>query len=113
MTDFNVEETLAQLTLKEKVALLSLKDFWQSTSIERLNIPSVRFSDGPNGVRGTKFFKSIPSACFSCGTALGSTWDSELLEEAGHMMSVEARHKGAHAILGPTLFVGYGLCGNC
>ncbi|GMG41506.1 unnamed protein product [Ambrosiozyma monospora] len=112
MTDFNVEETLAQLTLKEKVALLSLRDFWHLTPVERLNIPAIRLSDGPNGVRGTKFFKSVPSACFSCGTGLGSTWDTELLEEAGHLMSVEARHKGAHAILGPTCNIQRGPLGG-
>lgn len=60
-------------------------------------------SDGPNGVRGTKFFNGVPSACFPCGTALGSTFNQELLEEAGKKMGEEALAKSAHIILGPTI----------
>ncbi|GME85789.1 unnamed protein product [Ambrosiozyma monospora] len=100
--DFNVDQVLSELTLKEKVALLSLHDSWHLTEIPRLSIPAIRLSDGPNGVRGTTFYNGVKSACFSCGTGLGSTWDTELLEKAGHLMSIEARHKGVHCILGPT-----------
>lgn len=60
-------------------------------------------SDGPNGVRGTKFFNGVPAACFPCGTALGSTFNQELLEEAGRTMGKEAIAKSAHIILGPTI----------
>jgi beta-glucosidase len=66
-------------------------------------VPSLRLTDGPNGVRGTKFFNSVPAACFPCGTALGSTFNQELLEEAGKTMGEEAKAKSAHVILGPTI----------
>lgn len=66
-------------------------------------MPSLRLSDGPNGVRGTKFFNGVKAACFPCGTALGATFNQELLEEAGRKMGEEAKAKGAHAILGPTI----------
>ena len=46
-------------------------------------------SDGPNGIRGTKFFNGVPAACFPCGTALGATWDHELLEAAGRVMGAD------------------------
>lgn len=69
----------------------------------RLNIPSIRCSDGPNGVRGTRFFNGSPAACFPCGTALAATWNTELLERAGKLMGEEARAKGAHLLLGPTV----------
>ncbi len=66
-------------------------------------VPSLRFSDGPNGVRGTKFFNGAPAACFPCGTSLGSTFNLPLLKEAGEKMGEEAKLKGAHVILGPTI----------
>ena len=66
-------------------------------------VPSIRVSDGPNGVRGTKFFNGITAACFPCGTALGATWDTPLLHQAGVVMGEEAISKGAHVILGPTI----------
>ena len=54
-------------------------DFWHTLSIPRVGIPSLRLSDGPNGIRGTRFFNSIPAACLPCGTALAATWDVDLL----------------------------------
>ncbi|KAK9466043.1 glycoside hydrolase superfamily [Lipomyces arxii] len=99
----NVEETIEKLSLPEKVKLLSGIDFWHTYAIPRLNIPSVRMSDGPNGIRGTRFFASVPAACFPCGTALGATWDGPLLTKAGATMAEEAVAKGATIILGPTV----------
>ena len=52
--DDRVETLLKQLTLKEKVALLSGKDTWCTTPIERLGIPSVVMTDGPHGVRANQ-----------------------------------------------------------
>ena len=60
-------------------------------------------SDGPNGVRGTRFFNGVPAACFPCGTGLAATWNLELLRKAGATMGAEARAKGVHVLLGPTV----------
>ncbi|TDZ38266.1 putative beta-glucosidase I [Colletotrichum trifolii] len=103
MADFDVEEVLKKLTVSEKVDLLAGIDFWHTKALPKHNIPSVRLSDGPNGVRGTKFFNGVKAACFPCGTALGATFNTELLEEAGKKMGEEAKLKGAHCILGPTI----------
>ncbi|ODQ79840.1 glycoside hydrolase family 3 protein [Babjeviella inositovora NRRL Y-12698] len=102
MTTFNIETVISLLTLDEKVKLMAGADFWHTQAIERLNVPLIRVSDGPNGVRGTKLFNGVPAACFPCGTGLASTFDKELMHEAGKLMALEAKHKGAHVILGPT-----------
>lgn len=78
-------------------------DFWHTAAVPRLNIPSLRMSDGPNGVRGTRFFNGVPAACFPCSTALGATWDIELLHEVGRLMGEESIAKGSHIVLGPTI----------
>ncbi|KAJ5470200.1 hypothetical protein N7530_007557 [Penicillium desertorum] len=122
MARIDVEKTIEELTLGEKVALTAGKsdlhcqkcnpktdpiplgrDFWHTESVPRLNIPALRMSDGPNGVRGTRFFNGIPAACFPCATALGATWDTELLSEVGALMGEEAIAKGTHVVLGPTI----------
>lgn len=56
MTDsFDIDNILSQLTLEEKIGLVGGIDFWHTYPISRLNIPKVRFTDGPNGIRGTRF----------------------------------------------------------
>lgn len=121
MEGFDPDDVLSKLTTAEKIDLLSgmpnnsihatqctyLRcggiDFWHTKPLPRLGIPSIRFSDGPNGVRGTRFFNGSPAACFPCGTALAATWNSALLEQAGTLMGQEAIAKGAHVLLGPTV----------
>ncbi|KAF2827691.1 beta-glucosidase precursor [Ophiobolus disseminans] len=109
---WSVEEVLQQLTVDEKVSLLAGKDFWHTRDIPRLSIPSIRLSDGPNGIRGTKFFGSVPSACLPCGTAIGATFDSDLAVQIGHLLGEEARAKGAHVVLGPTINIQRGPLGG-
>ncbi|KAM3565920.1 hypothetical protein ARSEF4850_001069 [Beauveria asiatica] len=103
MANLDVDAVLKKLTLTEKVELLSGIDFWHTKALPKHGIPSIRMSDGPNGVRGTRFFNGVPAACFPCGTALGSTFNQELLEQAGKTMGDEAIAKSAHLILGPTI----------
>lgn len=103
MQTLDVEEAISQLDLDEKISLLSGGSFWGTKSIPRLKIPALRFSDGPNGVRGIRFWNGPPAACLPCGTALGSTWDTSLIEEAGRLMGTEAIAKGVHVSLGPTI----------
>ncbi|CAJ2502975.1 Uu.00g103690.m01.CDS01 [Anthostomella pinea] len=103
MADINVDEVLKNLSMGEKVDLLAGVDFWHTKGLPQHGIPSLRLSDGPNGVRGTKFFNGAKAACFPCGTALGATFNQSLLLEAGKKMGEEAKVKGAHVILGPTI----------
>ncbi|KAL1306300.1 hypothetical protein AAFC00_004384 [Neodothiora populina] len=103
MADINVEDVLSKLSDHEKLSLLAGIDFWHTKSLPEHGVPSLRLSDGPNGVRGIKFFNGVPAACFPCGTALGATFDKSLLQDAGRLMGDEAKAKGAHVILGPTI----------
>ncbi|KAA8564865.1 hypothetical protein MFRU_008g02920 [Monilinia fructicola] len=99
----DVEDVLSKLDNVEKVSLLAGVDWWHTNAIPKYNVPSIRVSDGPNGVRGTRFFNGISAACFPCGTGLAATWDTKLLHRAGVLMGEEAKAKGAHVILGPTI----------
>ncbi|SMR61167.1 unnamed protein product [Zymoseptoria tritici ST99CH_1E4] len=101
--DFDVEDVLAQLTTSEKISLISGTDFWHLAGVPRLGIPALRTSDGPNGVRGTRFFQGVPAACLPCGTALGATWDVDLIKKGGELMGRESIAKGASILLGPTV----------
>ncbi|PVH74233.1 glycoside hydrolase family 3 protein [Cadophora sp. DSE1049] len=100
---FDVDKVIAEATLLEKLALLAGKDAWHTHDIPRLGVPSIRFTDGPNGARGTRFTSGVPAACLPCGTALGATWDQELIHQAGVLIGKEVKVKGARVWLGPTV----------
>ncbi|CAE6432184.1 unnamed protein product [Rhizoctonia solani] len=77
----DVEDTISKLSLNEKTRLLAGIDMWHTYAVPRLGIPSLRFTDGPNGARGTKFFEGVPAACFPAATGLGSSWDIDFIQK--------------------------------
>jgi beta-glucosidase len=100
----NLEELLRQMTLPEKVAMLAGTNTWYTVPVERLGIPSLKTTDGPNGARGAGGFTSdVKAACFPAGISLASTWNTELLERVGHALATETKMKGAQVLLGPTV----------
>jgi beta-glucosidase len=98
----DIPALLAGLTLEQKVALLAGVDTWHTASFDDPPVPAIRMSDGPAGVRGTSF-AGPASASFPCATALGATWDPELVEEIGRALGREAHAKSAHVVLAPTV----------
>ena len=99
-----IDELLAELTLAEKVALMGGRDLWSVQSVERLGIPSLKVTDGPNGARGVGLLGTgIPSLCIPSGTALGATWNPGLVEELGGVLAAETRARGCHVLLAPTV----------
>ncbi len=100
-----VLEVINKLTLEEKLTFTAGSDIWHMGSCERIGIPPVKVTDGPNGVRGaTKDHLSItPSLCIPCGMGLGASFDEELLYEGGRILAVQAKEKGASILLAPTL----------
>ena len=70
-----------------------------------LGIPSIVMADGPAGVHidsvreGTD--KTYFATGFPIGTALASTWNTELVEQVGQAIGNETREYGCDIILGP------------
>jgi beta-glucosidase len=99
-----VAKLVADLTLDEKAALTAGVDMWHTAAVPRLGIPAVRLTDGPNGARGTQTGRTGPtSTCVPCGSALGATWDPDLVARIGGVVGAEARAKGARVLLAPTV----------
>lgn len=96
---------IAEMTSAEKASLLAGISMWETPPIERLGIPAMRVSDGPNGARGSEGFVggTITSAAFPVGIALASTWDVDRIAEVGSALGEEAKTKGARLLLGPTV----------
>jgi beta-glucosidase len=98
-----VAETLASMNLDEKIALLAGRDTWETVPIERLDLPSLKVTDGPNGARGADGNHGPTSTSFPVGAAMGATFDPDVIEEVGRALARETRAKGADVLLGPTV----------
>src|SRR5262245_55571566 len=103
MTD--IAALVRQLTLDEKVALLAGEYVWTTVAVPRLGIPKVKVTDGPSGARGATFPGGADqsSLCIPCGSALGATWNPELIERVGAAVGEEARTKTSRVLLAPTV----------
>jgi beta-glucosidase len=100
----DVEGLVDALTLDEKAALTAGADLWSTVGVPRLGIPKVWVTDGPNGARGRTMGAVGPtSVCVPCGSAIGATWNADLIERVGTMLGDEARTKGARVLLAPTV----------
>lgn len=103
----NIENIISQLTLREKAALVAGTDFMYTNPVPRLNIPSVRMSDGPHGLRvqnnsgDNGVTGSDPATCFPTAATTASSWNPENTYLMGKAIGKEARHYGVHVLLGP------------
>ncbi len=91
------------LSLNDKVLLLTGADSWSTQGAEALGLRPMIMSDGPAGARGVVLDERQPSTSLPCPSALGATWDSGLVRELAHALGTEARSKGIHVLLGPTI----------
>jgi beta-glucosidase len=98
-----VEAALGRLGLEAKVAILSGQDTWTLPALPEIGLASIVMSDGPVGVRGVTWSAADPSIALPCPTALAATWDSELARRVGQLLGQEARRKGVHVLLAPTV----------
>nr|WSZ17494.1 glycoside hydrolase family 3 C-terminal domain-containing protein [Streptomyces canus] len=98
-----VEAALAGLDLDAKAGLLAGQDMWTLPALPEIGLDSLVMSDGPIGVRGVRWSADDPSIALPSPTALAATWDPELARRAGVLLAQEARRKGVHVLLAPTV----------
>ncbi len=91
------------LTVQDKVLLLTGADSWRTQGAEALGLRPMITSDGPAGVRGVVLDERHPSSSLPCPSALGATWDPELVGELAAALGAEARGKGVDVLLAPTI----------
>ncbi|MBB6402823.1 glycoside hydrolase family 3 C-terminal domain-containing protein [Arthrobacter sp. AZCC_0090] len=103
IADQRLESLLDQLSLEEKVRLLTGRDFWTTWPVEKIGLRRMLFSDGPSGVRGEVWDERRPSMNFPSATAISSSWDPAIADRLGAASAVEARRKGVDVVLGPTI----------
>lgn len=108
------------MTLEEKAAICSGRDFWHTKAIERLGIPSVMMCDGPHGLRKQSgagdhlgIQESIETVCYPTASALASSFDRDILRQLGEALGQECQSENVGMLLGPGLNIKRSpLCGR-
>ena len=90
-------DLVSQMTLDEKIALISGKDDgFHTAAIPRLGIPSVRMADGPQGVRNNTF-----STYYPCGIGLAASFNRDVAKGVGDGIGFDATARGVRIMLCP------------
>ena len=120
MKSEEIAEIVSQMTLEEKASLCSGKDFWHTKDIRRLGIREIMMADGPNGLRKQEgacdhlgVNESVEAVCFPTGSALGASFDREMLQNVGDILGNECRAESVAILLGPGVYMKRSpLCGR-
>ena len=94
---------LAQMTLEEKVDMLSEKS-GPGLPPSRLGIPPLTFADGPAGVRIDRNRRDVnegKATAPPAPIALAATWDLGAAQQYGDMLGLEAWSTGHNVLFGP------------
>ena len=98
-----IANRLAQLSLEQKIRLMTGADIWALHSIPEIGLRRLVTSDGPAGVRGETWDERSPSANVPSPTSLAASWDPVAVERLGRLLASEARRKGVDVLLAPTV----------
>jgi beta-glucosidase len=91
-----VNDLLPRLSQQEKLDYIGGINNFYIRGISRLNIPEIKMSDGPVGVR--TFGKTT---AYPAGILTAATWDTTLVSELGRALGKDARSRGVHILLAP------------
>ena len=105
-----VKDVISKMTLQEKAALLSGKDFWHTEGIERLGVPEFMMCDGPNGLRKQEgvadhlgLNSSIKTVCYPTASTVASSFDVDMAKKLGQTLGRECQRENVSMLLGPGL----------
>jgi beta-glucosidase len=99
--DAELRGLLAQLSLDEKVRLMTRVDLATPWEVPRIGLRALKMNDGPAGVR-SQGPDDLPMLT-PCETALAASWDPRLLQRVGQLVGDEARRRGVHGLYAPNV----------
>ena len=96
------------MSLEDKVALGSGKDFWHTKQMPQYGIESIMVADGPHGLRKQPeeadmlgINDSIPATSFPTAALSACSFDEKLLKQMGKAIALEAKANQVSVVLGP------------
>ena len=109
--DSKIEAVIAGMSLEEKISMLHGNGMFSSAGIKRLEIPDLKYTDGPFGIReelqknswNPMRLTTDSATFFPTGSALAATWNPDLAYLLGAALGEEARTRGKDILLGPAV----------
>ncbi|MET7271829.1 glycoside hydrolase family 3 C-terminal domain-containing protein [Streptomyces flaveolus] len=102
-SEHDIDRLLGKLTPRARALLLNGATTWRTRAEPAVALRELVMSDGPAGVRGQAWDERSTSVLLPSATALAATWDEQLVRRLGGLLAAEARRKGVHVLLAPTL----------
>ena len=87
---------VTRLTLQQKIHLLGGVDGMFTHAMPSIQLPRLKMSDGPLGVRSWG-----PTTAYAGGAALAATWDPSVARKVGEGLGRDARARGVDFLLAP------------
>ena len=128
------KQIISQMTLEEKFNYLTGADMNSGYELKRFPVKRMRYHDGPFGLRMKEKDNSrqeileqkirsafpssvkgeeVPVTAFPTGSALGASWDEELVRRVGNALGEECSAYGVNGIMGPAMNIKrHPLCGR-
>ena len=107
-TEDKVREILEKMSVEDRIALCSGKDFWHTKDFEQYGITETMMCDGPSGLRKQEnkadmlgVNRSVEATCFPAAVTVAQTWNPDLAKEIGKAIGEEALEENVAMVLGP------------
>lgn len=113
----DIQAIMDKMTLEDKARIVAGRGFWHTQAIQ--DVPEIQVSDGPHGLRKINEIpeleksETITAVCFPAACATSASFDTELMEEMGHVLGKECQAENVGVILGPAVNIKRSpLCGR-
>ncbi|WP_020660103.1 glycoside hydrolase family 3 protein [Amycolatopsis benzoatilytica] len=98
-----LDKAIGTLDLPAKVRLLTGAALFSLHAEPAIGLPEIALSDGPTGVRGSRFAGGEVACLLPNATLLAQHWRPEAAAEAGSLLADEAVAQDVRVVLGPTV----------
>ena len=94
----NIDKILNEMTLDEKISLLTGSGSMSTYDLERFGLMAKNFADGPHGVRHNESENctSFPALCCA-----GASWDTDMMYKMGQALADDCIEHDVDMLLGP------------
>ncbi len=104
-----IEQTLAKMSVEQKVKVIHAQSKFSSAGVPELGVPELWCTDGPHGIRPEVLWDEWEQAdwtsdscvAFPALTCLAATWNRDMAALYGKSIGEEARYRDKDVLLGP------------